>query len=1019
MLKSKLFLKSVFMIIVLTLIYYFTILFFILPQVNSSLSRLEKKDAKDILNSIVVLTTNVHKNLEVYREIALQNHEKELKNLTDTVWSIISSKYEQSKPENIGKLLEKRSKEFEKNLLTFYNKNRYKMSKRALKKAIKNYINIYRYENGIGYFWINDFKPKMILHPIATNLNGKYLGNYKDPNGVDLFNQMVKVCNSKGKGVVKYQWLNPKSKKIEDKLSYVFTFKPFHWIIGTGEYTSVLRKRLQQEVIDIVRDLRYGDGNYFFIYDYNNIAISHPYIQGKDMSNVKDKKGNLIVPPFVKLAQKDGEGFTRYWWPKNKNDTASYEKLTYVKDFPNWNMVIATGIFIDDIEKEVAKRKEELIKDLKTIVNHTKIGDNGYLFIFDKDANMLIHPNKYINGTNISRLINPTDGGLLFNDLVNASQTKSKALYYKWDKPDENGNYIYDKISWTRYVDELGWYITSSLYVEDFKKSSNEIHSFISNIFLGMFLVTIVFSIYFFRKMLLPIYELSKLSQKVTEGDYSVRANIIQNDEIGVLAKSFNTMLNITEDFIDNLEMKIDMRTKALECSKREIEAISKHTQESIEYASLIQGALIPNQSVMTPFFQDNFVMWTPKDTVGGDIWLFEELRHKDECLLMYIDCTGHGVPGAFVTMIVKAIEREIIAIIKADKTMDVSPAWVMGYFNKMIKILLKQETKNSVSNAGFDGGIIYYNKRKQILKFSGAETPLFYMTTDDELKTIKGNRYSVGYKKCDINHNYKETTIKVEKGMKFYCTTDGYLDQNGGEKGFPFGKKRFSNVLKEHHKQSMDNMQKILQTDILEYEEAFKDNDRNDDMTVIGFEIGEKSDFVENRLDEVVKYEGVMTQNVISATIDNVEAKVSNMTMRGIVATLTIEYCQNMMKYSKGLRASDTNTIVPAGKIEVQYINNNYYEIEAINIISKNDKNKIEPKLQEIQSLDRAGIKKRYRELRKSGKNTHKQGGGIGLYEIAKVSDKILYEFHIINENKYRFVMKSIIYSKDKGSLS
>jgi serine phosphatase RsbU (regulator of sigma subunit) len=289
-----------------------------------------------------------------------------------------------------------------------------------------------------------------------------------------------------------------------------------------------------------------------------------------------------------------------------------------------------------------------------------------------------------------------------------------------------------------------------------------------------------------------------------------------------------------------DLEVKIQERTVDLEIAKKEVEAIHKQTRESIEYASLIQRALIPEEGSLTPYFKDHFITWIPKDTVGGDIWLFENLRHEDECLLMFIDCTGHGVPGAFVTMIVKAVEREIVSIIKNDPDLDVSPAWIMGYFNKTIKQLLRQESKDSLSNAGWDGGIIYYNKADKIIKFAGAETPLFYIDSDNELQVIKGNRYSVGYKKCDANYEYKETTISVEDGMKFYCTTDGFLDQNGGAKDFPFGKKRFKKIIQENYSKPMNSQKEVFSNTMKEYESIMEDNhDRNDDMTIIAFEIG------------------------------------------------------------------------------------------------------------------------------------------------------------------------------------
>jgi len=283
----------------------------------------------------------------------------------------------------------------------------------------------------------------------------------------------------------------------------------------------------------------------------------------------------------------------------------------------------------------------------------------------------------------------------------------------------------------------------------------------------------------------------------------------------------------------DGIKSAVFTNITEMEKAKVEIDEINKHTRESIEYAALIQSALIPNNNDMRKYFKDQFVIWQPKDTVGGDIYLFDELRHEDECLLMVIDCTGHGVPGAFVTMLVKAIEREITAkIITSDEI--VSPSKILSIFNKKMKQLLKQESIDSISNSGFDGGIIYYNKKEKIIKYAGAETALFYVK-DDELKVIKGNRYSVGYKKCSMDYEYQEHTIEVKEEMRFYLSTDGYLDQNGGEKGFCFGKKKFQNIINEYYLKTMADQQEIFLNKLEEYQGK---EETNDDITLVGFKI-------------------------------------------------------------------------------------------------------------------------------------------------------------------------------------
>jgi len=268
-----------------------------------------------------------------------------------------------------------------------------------------------------------------------------------------------------------------------------------------------------------------------------------------------------------------------------------------------------------------------------------------------------------------------------------------------------------------------------------------------------------------------------------------------------------------------------------VENAKLEVEELHKHTRDSIEYASLIQGALIPDNKVFYKYFKDFFAIWRPKDIVGGDIYLAEELS-EDEWILMVIDCTGHGVPGAFVTMLVKAVERQLIANLNQSNI--ISPAKMLSVFNRNIKHLLQQESVDSISNAGFDGGILYYNKKQKIVRFAGAETPLF-IVQNNEMKIIKGNRHSIGYKKSEADYEFTDHNIDVSQPTQLYLTTDGYLDQNGGDKGFPFGKKRFTKLIQENANESFADQQELLLYELQQYQ---KDCERNDDITVVGIKI-------------------------------------------------------------------------------------------------------------------------------------------------------------------------------------
>ncbi len=163
----------------------------------------------------------------------------------------------------------------------------------------------------------------------------------------------------------------------------------------------------------------------------------------------------------------------------------------------------------------------------------------------------------------------------------------------------------------------------------------------------------------------------------------------------------------------------------------------------------------------------------------------------------------------------------------------------------------------------------------------------------------------------------------------------------------------------------------------------------------------------------DILKYRGSITQGIVSYCMDKLEHNIVNVALMVKISTASVEQLQNMMNYSKDLNSDD---IKPAGSIEVTKDENFVYTLKTKNIVSTSDMEKIEPKLIEIKGLDSAGIRKRYRELRRSGENTHDKGGGIGFYEIAKLTSSLEYNFVQLNENRYSFEFKVTIESKKKA---
>lgn len=161
-----------------------------------------------------------------------------------------------------------------------------------------------------------------------------------------------------------------------------------------------------------------------------------------------------------------------------------------------------------------------------------------------------------------------------------------------------------------------------------------------------------------------------------------------------------------------------------------------------------------------------------------------------------------------------------------------VSPAEMLAVLNRSLRHLLKQHDKNSLSNAGFDAAILYIDKEKSKITYAGAHVPLFYMK-EGHMSSIKADRHSIGYKTSDPDFEFHDHEIDFDLNMQFYISSDGYIDQNGGEKGFPMGKKRMMNLLEKHHKKSMKDQKVILEEVLVSYQ---GDEDRNDDITIVGF---------------------------------------------------------------------------------------------------------------------------------------------------------------------------------------
>ena len=147
---------------------------------------------------------------------------------------------------------------------------------------------------------------------------------------------------------------------------------------------------------------------------------------------------------------------------------------------------------------------------------------------------------------------------------------------------------------------------------------------------------------------------------------------------------------------------------------------------------------------------------------------------------------------------------------------------------------MLKQDEKNSFSNAGFDGTIFYYDKKEKQVKFASAQNHVMFMR-DGKVKWFKGDRQSVGYKTSNPDFVFTEHTLEAKEGDLYFLSTDGLYDQNGGEKDIPFGRKRIETIFTEIADEPLNEVKELILYELGAYQGR---NERNDDMAFIGFKI-------------------------------------------------------------------------------------------------------------------------------------------------------------------------------------
>ncbi|MDX2173932.1 MAG: two-component regulator propeller domain-containing protein [Bacteroidota bacterium] len=268
------------------------------------------------------------------------------------------------------------------------------------------------------------------------------------------------------------------------------------------------------------------------------------------------------------------------------------------------------------------------------------------------------------------------------------------------------------------------------------------------------------------------------------------------------------------------LENKVAERTKELAEKNKDITS-------SIEYAKRIQEAILPSKEVIFKKLQKAFILYKPKDIVSGDFYWFAEKNGFN--IFAVVDCTGHGVPGAFMSMIGHNLLHQIVL----EKGVT-EPGEILNNLHKGVQESLRQGQNEINTNDGMDVSLIAVNYKDKIVKWAGANRPLVLINSVGEYLKFDGNKFPVGGAQLDINRQFTTHQINVTNAMA-YMFSDGYADQFGGEKGKKYMVKRFNDLLSVIYHTSPENQRSELEKS---FEQWKINHEQVDDVLVVGIGI-------------------------------------------------------------------------------------------------------------------------------------------------------------------------------------
>lgn len=297
---------------------------------------------------------------------------------------------------------------------------------------------------------------------------------------------------------------------------------------------------------------------------------------------------------------------------------------------------------------------------------------------------------------------------------------------------------------------------------------------------------------------------------------------------------SVETVVSPVMDASGNITKYWALAYDITEQTSTEQELKNKNTEleDSMKYAKRIQRTILPDKKTMDKVLDDYFTIYKPKDIVSGDFYWFN--ASIDKVFVAAVDCTGHGVPGAFMSLIGFNLLNQIVLQRRIQ-----APGLILTELHKGIRQVLKQDAQDSKSRDGMDLSFLVIDRFEDRVQFAGAYNPLYWWSTaKNELVIIKGDKMAIGGEQMEDERTFTNHEIEVKPGDCLYLFSDGFVDQFGGPDNKKFGTKRLKTLIEENHHEKMSVQRALFN---LTWRDWVQDDEQIDDVTLIGIKIPEE----------------------------------------------------------------------------------------------------------------------------------------------------------------------------------